>query len=52
MSVEPWFTALSDAAKAQGFEVEHQLTEVVGTCPQCSSGSDQQSTEQGSRDES
>ncbi len=36
MDVESWFSALSDAAKIQGFEVETQLTEVVGICPQCS----------------
>jgi Fur family zinc uptake transcriptional regulator len=35
MDVDPWFNALSDAAKKQGFEVEQQITEVVGTCPQC-----------------
>ncbi|MGK0247514.1 MAG: Fur family zinc uptake transcriptional regulator [Oleispira sp.] len=52
MNVEPWFSALSDAAKAQDFEVEHQLTEVVGTCPQCSSGSDKQRAGKGNRHES
>jgi Fe2+ or Zn2+ uptake regulation protein len=52
MNVEPWFSALSDAAKAQGFNVEHQLTEVVGTCPQCSVSSDECPLDKGSRDES
>ena len=35
IDAQPWFTALSDAAKSQGFEVDKQLTEVLGTCPQC-----------------
>jgi hypothetical protein len=55
MDVQPWFTSLSDAAKTQGFEVETQITEVVGTCPQCSKESgakESSSKEKGSPDES
>jgi len=37
MDVDPWYKGLADAAKAQGFVVEQQITEVVGTCPQCTS---------------
>lgn len=36
MEVQSLFTTLSDTAKTQGFEAETQITEVVGTCPQCS----------------
>jgi len=48
MDAAPWFSALTDAAKAQGFAVEQQLTEVVGTCPQCATNKDSDSQEKGS----
>ena len=35
MDVDPWFSALTDAAKAQGFTAEQQITEVVGICTLC-----------------
>mgnify|MGYP000023523596 CR=1 FL=1 len=35
MTIAPWFSALKDAASTEGFIVDHQLTEVVGTCPRC-----------------
>lgn len=47
IDAKSWFSELSDAAKAQGFMVEHQITEVVGTCPQCIDSPAASLTEQG-----
>jgi Fur family zinc uptake transcriptional regulator len=35
MDVDPWFSELNDAAKAQGFVAEQQITEIVGICTLC-----------------
>jgi Fur family zinc uptake transcriptional regulator len=41
MEAGPWCKALDEAAQAQGFAVEQQLTEILGTCPQCREASDE-----------
>ena len=41
MEAGPWCNALDEAAQAQGFAVEQQLTEILGTCPQCREASDE-----------
>lgn len=35
IDAKEWFSSLSGVAKKQGFEVDHQITEVLGKCPQC-----------------